>query len=228
MSQPAVAYFTFIQNNIQQLTGGNANQVMREAQQRHPQIMNEVLQGLRNEWDSRLVQKEQECDQRAQDAESQALAAISVAKDRSEELEARWTKTQATYDANIGELQAEANKLHNPKPEEERTRITKEFEASYAQTVGDAQKAVAAVQKQCEEQVALEQARFIQVKAECEKYKNETDERLNEAAAQNLGRQDQIDDLQSKLDMIAKACLSSTEKPAAPRIETATGSGVPV
>ena len=97
MSQPAVAYFTFIQNNIQQLTGGNANQVMREAQQRHPQIMNEVLQGLTNEWNSRLVQKEQECEQRAQAAESQALAAISVAKDRSDELEARLTKTQATY-----------------------------------------------------------------------------------------------------------------------------------
>ena len=70
-----------------------------------------------------------------QDAESQALAAISVAKDRSDELEARLTKTQATCDAKIGELQAEANKLHNVKIEEERKRIIKEFEASYAQTV---------------------------------------------------------------------------------------------
>ena len=34
--------------------------------------------------------------------------------------------------------------------------------------------------------------------------------------------------LQYKLDMIAKARLSGTEKPAAPRIEVATGSGVPV
>ena len=48
MPQPAVAYFTFIQNNLNQLTGGNAAQVMREAKQRHLQIMNEVLQGLRN------------------------------------------------------------------------------------------------------------------------------------------------------------------------------------
>ena len=99
-----------------------------------------------------------------QDAERQALAAISVAKDRIDELETRLTKktkTQATYDAKIGELQAEANKLHNLKLEEERKRITKEFEASYAQTVEDAQKAVAAVRKQCEEQVAVEQARFI-------------------------------------------------------------------
>ena len=61
MSQPVVAYFTFIQNNLSQLTGGNAQQVMREAEQRHLQIMNEVLQGLRNEFNSRLLQKDQEC-----------------------------------------------------------------------------------------------------------------------------------------------------------------------
>ena len=47
MSQPVVAYFTFIQNNLNQLTGGNAAQVMREAEQRHLQIMNEVPQGSR-------------------------------------------------------------------------------------------------------------------------------------------------------------------------------------
>ena len=49
MLQPVVASFTFIQNNLNQLTGGHAAQVMREAEQRHLQIMNEVLQGLRNE-----------------------------------------------------------------------------------------------------------------------------------------------------------------------------------
>ena len=81
---------------------------MREAEHRHLQIMNDVLQGLRNEWISRLAQKEQECEQRVQDAESQALAAISVAKDRGDGLESRLTKTQATYDAKTGELQAEA------------------------------------------------------------------------------------------------------------------------
>ena len=59
--------------------------------------MNEVLRGLRHECNSRLVQKDQECEQRVQDAESQALAAISAVKDRSDELEARLTKTQATY-----------------------------------------------------------------------------------------------------------------------------------
>ena len=67
---------------------------MREAEQRHLQVMNEVLQGLKNEWNSRLVQKDQECEQRVQDAESQALAAIFAANDRSEELEAWMTKTK--------------------------------------------------------------------------------------------------------------------------------------
>ena len=42
------------------------------------------------------------------------------------------------------------------------------------------------------------------------------DEKINEAAAQNLTLQDQIDDLQSKLDMLANAQRSSAPKPAAP------------
>ena len=41
--QPVVAYFTFIQNTLAQLTSRNAKQVMREAEQRHMQIMNEVI-----------------------------------------------------------------------------------------------------------------------------------------------------------------------------------------
>ena len=163
-----------------------------------------------------------------QDAESKALVAINAANERSEEIEARLATSQATYDNKIGELQAEANKLHNRKLDEERKRITKKFEASYAQTVDEAQQAIAAVRKQCEEQIAVEQARSIQVKAEFERYKVEMDEKINEAAAQNLTLQDQIDDLQSKLDILANAQRSSAPKPAAPRIETASGSGVPV
>ena len=159
-----------------------------EAEQRHLQIMNEVLQGLRNERNSRLVQKDQECEQKVQDAESKALAAINAAKERSEEIKARLATNQATYDNRIGELQAEANKLHNLKLDEERKRITKEFEASYAQTVEEAQQAIAAVRKQCEEQIAVEQARSIQVKAEFERYKVEMDEKINEAAAPKLTR----------------------------------------
>ena len=201
---------------------------MREAEQRHLQIMNGVLQGLRNEWNNRLIQKDQECEQRVQDAESKALAAIKAAKERSEEMEARLATTQTTYDAKIGEFQAEANKLHNLKIDEERKRITKEFEASYAETVEEAQQAIVAVRKQCEEQVAVEQARSIQVKIELEKLKAEMEDKLNEAAVQHLNLQDQIDDLQSKLDLLANVQRARALKPTAPRIETATGSGVPV
>ena len=49
MRQPVVAYFSFIQNNLSQLTTCNAQQVSREAEQWHMQIMNEVILGLRNE-----------------------------------------------------------------------------------------------------------------------------------------------------------------------------------
>ena len=201
---------------------------MREAEQRHLQIMNEVLQGLRNECNSRLLQKDQECEQKVQDAESRALAATKVPKERSDEMESRLATTQAAYDAKIGDLQAEANKLHNLKIDEERRRITKEFEASYAHTVEEAQQAIAAVRKQCENQVAVEQARAIQFKVELEKHKAEMEDKLNEAAVQNLNLQDQIDDLQSKLDLLANAQRASALRPTAPKIETATGDGVPV
>ena len=52
--QPVVAYFSFIQNNLAQLAGGNASQVMREAEQRHMQIMNQVFVGMRNEMAKRM------------------------------------------------------------------------------------------------------------------------------------------------------------------------------
>ena len=82
-------------------------------------------------------------------------------------------------------------------------------------------------EKQREEQVAVEQARFIQLKAEFDKYKKETNDRLNEAATQNLSLQDQIDELQGKLDMIAKAHQALAQA-FVRKIETATGSGAPV
>jgi len=50
MYQPVAAYFTFIQNNMSQITSGNTLQVMREAEQRHLQIMHGVVDSIRSEW----------------------------------------------------------------------------------------------------------------------------------------------------------------------------------
>eukprot|EP00435_Cladocopium_sp_Y103_P002926 s2789_g1.t1 len=75
INQPVVAYFTFIQNNMAQITSGNATQVMREAEQRHLQIMHQVIGQLREEWTSRLAMREQEFEQRLQEAESGSLVA---------------------------------------------------------------------------------------------------------------------------------------------------------
>ena len=69
MFQPVVAYFTFIQNNLSQITSGNTLQVMREAEQRHLQIMHGVVDSIRNEWSSRLVMQEQEYEQRLLEVE---------------------------------------------------------------------------------------------------------------------------------------------------------------
>ena len=110
---------------------------------------------------------------------------------------------------------------------EERQRITSEFEASYAQTVEHATNAIAATKKQYEDQAAIEQAKFIQLKTEFENYKKEMAEKINEAAAQNLSLQDQIDDLQEQLKHVAKAQQASVPKASVQKAEPATIAGVP-
>ena len=206
--QPVVAYFTFIQNNLAQLTSGNAQQVMREAEQRHMQIMNEVILGMRTEMANRIAQRDQEWEQRVQDAESSAigagLAATAEARKHNEDLQARLNQAQALHDAAIQEFKKEAEAQHDAKIAELRSNISKEFEASYQQTVEHASEAIAASKKKFEDQAAVEQARYIQIKAEFEKYKQETTEKLDEAAAQNLSLQDQIDDLNEQLALVAK------------------------
>jgi hypothetical protein len=198
--QLVVGFFTFIQQNLSQITSGNTIQVMREAEQRHPQIMHGVIDSIKNEWSNKLVRKEQEYEQRLQEVETKAMAALVEERKRGDEFEVRWNQVRATHDAKVEEFKAEANAKHEQKIVEERQRITKELEASYAQTVENARNAITAVKKQCDEKVAVEQARFIQLKAEFETYKREMADRITEAAAQNLSLQDQIDDLQDQIE----------------------------
>ena len=133
--QPVVAYFTFIQNNLAQITSGNTLQVMREAEQRHLQIMQGAVDSIKNDWSNRFIQKEQEYEQRLQDVEIKAVAALAEERKRGDEFEVRLNQAQATHDVKVEEFNAEANTKHDQKIVEERQRITKEFEASYAQTV---------------------------------------------------------------------------------------------
>ena len=136
-------------------------------------------------------------------------------------------QAQATHDARVEEFKAEANTKHDLKIVEERQHITKEFEASYAQTVEHARTAIIAAKKQFEEQAVIEQARFIQLKVEFENYKREMSEKINEAAAQNLSLQDQLDDLQEQLSYVAKVQPASVPKASVPKAEPATNAGVP-
>ena len=50
MQQPVVAYFQFIQNNVQQIEAGNVERVMREAEQRHREIMQATFDGIRERF----------------------------------------------------------------------------------------------------------------------------------------------------------------------------------
>ena len=184
-----LTYFTFIQNNLAQLASGNAQQVMREAEQRHMQIMNEVILGLRNEMANRLAQRDQEWEQRVQDAESSAIAggpaAAAEARKHSDDIQTRLNQAQALHDVEVEKIKAEANTKHEQKIAELRTSISKEFEESYRQTGDHAANAIATSKKPYEDQVAIEQARCIQLKHEFEACKHETSDKLNEAAAQN-------------------------------------------
>ena len=118
----------------------------------------------------------------------------------------------ASHDKRVEDFKVEANTKHDQKIAEERQRITSEFEASYAQTVEHAKNAIAATKKQYEDQAAIDQARFISLKTEFDNYKKEMAEKINEAAAQNLSLQDQIDDLQEQLSMLPKRSMPPFRK----------------
>ena len=124
MFQPVVAYFTFIQNNLSQITSGNTLQVMREAEQRHLQIMHGAVDSIRNEWSSRLVMQEQEYEQRLQEVEGKAISALNEERKRGDEMEVRLNQAQASHDKRIEDVKAEANTKHDQKIAEERQRIT--------------------------------------------------------------------------------------------------------
>ena len=60
-------YFTFIQQNLSQITSGNTIQVMREAEQRYLEIMQGVVDSIRNEWSNKLAKEERVYEQRLQE-----------------------------------------------------------------------------------------------------------------------------------------------------------------
>ena len=111
--QPVIAYFTFIQNNLAQITSGNALQAMREAEQRHLQIMHGVVDSIKNDWSNRLTKQEQEYEQRLQDVESKAIGAVNDERKRGDELEVRLNQAQASHDKRVEDFKAEANMQKN-------------------------------------------------------------------------------------------------------------------
>ena len=58
MQQPVVAYFQFIQNNVQQIEAGNVERVMREAEQRHREIMQATFDGIRERFQQEYNQQQ--------------------------------------------------------------------------------------------------------------------------------------------------------------------------
>ena len=59
--QPVQAYFQFVQNNLLFLDESNIDQVRREAEERHTQLMEQMVQQLRSDFESKSIQMQQTC-----------------------------------------------------------------------------------------------------------------------------------------------------------------------
>ena len=92
--------------------------------------MQGVVETIKNMWSTKLVQKEQEYEQKLQEVESKALDALAEARKRGDKFEVRLNQAQAAHDAKVEEIKAEANAKHDLKIEEERQPITRDVEAS--------------------------------------------------------------------------------------------------
>ena len=71
MQQPVVAYFQFIQNNVQQIQAGNVERVMREAEQRHLEIMQATFDGIRERFQQEYNQQQVANSQQLASAQAQ-------------------------------------------------------------------------------------------------------------------------------------------------------------
>ena len=59
--QPVQAYFRFVQNNLLFLDESNIDHIRREAEERHTQLMEQMVQQLRSYFESKSIPMEQAC-----------------------------------------------------------------------------------------------------------------------------------------------------------------------
>ena len=71
MQQPVIAYFQFIQQNVQHIQAGDVDRVMREAEQRHLQIMQATVDSIRERFQQEYNQQQVANGQQLANAQSQ-------------------------------------------------------------------------------------------------------------------------------------------------------------
>ena len=71
MQQPVIAYFQFIQQNVQHIQAGDVDRVMREAEQRHRQIMQATVDSIRERFQQEFNQQQVANSQQLASAQSQ-------------------------------------------------------------------------------------------------------------------------------------------------------------
>ena len=58
---PVQAYFQFVQNNLMFLDESNIDQVRRESEERHTQLMEQMVQQLCSDFEAKSIQMQQTC-----------------------------------------------------------------------------------------------------------------------------------------------------------------------
>ena len=71
MQQPVIAYFQFTQQNVQHIQAGDVDRVMREAEQRHRQIMQATVDSIRERFQQEFNQQQVANGQQLASAQSQ-------------------------------------------------------------------------------------------------------------------------------------------------------------
>ena len=71
LQQPVVAYFQFIQQNVQHMQAGDVDRVMREAEQRHLQIMQATVDSIRERFQQEFNQQQAANSQQLASAQNQ-------------------------------------------------------------------------------------------------------------------------------------------------------------
>lgn len=216
---PMIAYFTFIQNNMAQIQSGNVEAVMNEAENRHREIMQHVVQGYQTAYDrtlasetARITAEAQRFVQMAQESSQAAEQRAVAAGDRLAQVQSELEALQRSYAQSIKDLRAEAEAKHDLAMESLRKQLTDNFSKTIDENIEYAKELIDAERQSQNNRLAQEETKYSLLQAtvddqqrEIERLKQSNDDQLAATAIQNDQLQQVIDDLQNKVSILENA-----------------------